>query len=153
MKTTPIPLGGRPIRLSPEFLSAFGPTILQAIMRCVWHECLRRSATFVAVLLHPSWSSDVAIGASGYHPESAQLSCHDAPIFRLLLKIAVSLTAFNVTFTIFWWLMAATHLQSIQNRLCFMTHCTSCSTRHIALLFVHPSLFLVCVRRGRSTLP
>ena len=32
---------------------------------------------------------------------SAQLSCHDAPIFRLLLKIAVSLTASNVTFSIF----------------------------------------------------
>ena len=30
MKTTPIPLGGRPIRLPPEFLSASGPTFLQS---------------------------------------------------------------------------------------------------------------------------
>ena len=39
---------------------------------------------------------------------AAQLSCHDAPIFRLLLKIAVSLTASNVTFSIFARLRAAT---------------------------------------------
>ena len=45
-------------------------------------------------------------------PSSAQLSCHDAPIFRLLLKIAVSLTAFNVTLSIFWWLTAATPPQA-----------------------------------------
>ena len=38
---------------------------------------------------------------------SAQLSCHDAPIFRLLLKIAVSLRAFNVTLSIFVRLRAA----------------------------------------------
>ena len=42
---------------------------------------------------------------------SAQLSCHDAPIFRLLLKIAVSLTASNVTFSIFARLRAATKPQ------------------------------------------
>ena len=45
--------------------------------------------------------------------DSAQLSCHDAPIFRLLLKIAVSLTAFNVTFTIFVRLRAANNTSSI----------------------------------------
>ena len=39
--------------------------------------------------------------------QSAQVSCHDAPIFRLLLKIAVSLTASNVTFSIFVRLRAA----------------------------------------------
>ena len=44
--------------------------------------------------------------------ESAQLSCHDAPIFRLLLKIAVSLTAFNVTFSIFVRLRAANNISS-----------------------------------------
>ena len=38
---------------------------------------------------------------------SAQVSCHDAPIFRLLLKIAVSLGSSNVTFSIFAWLLAA----------------------------------------------
>ncbi len=43
---------------------------------------------------------------------SAQLSCHDAPIFRLLLKIAVSLTAFNVTFSIFVRLRAANNISS-----------------------------------------
>ncbi len=37
---------------------------------------------------------------------SAQVSCHDAPIFRLLLKIAVSLRSSNVTFSIFVWLLA-----------------------------------------------
>lgn len=35
------------------------------------------------------------------YDQSSQRSLHDAPIFRLLLKIAVSLTAFNVTFSIF----------------------------------------------------
>ena len=44
--------------------------------------------------------------------DSAQLSCHDAPIFRLLLKIAVSLTASNVTFSIFVRLRAANNLSS-----------------------------------------
>ena len=39
--------------------------------------------------------------------QSAQVSCHDAPIFRLLLKIAVSLRSSNVTFSIFVWLLAA----------------------------------------------
>ena len=34
----------------------------------------------------------------------AQLSFHDAPIFRLLLKIAVSLRSSNVTLQIFGWL-------------------------------------------------
>ena len=38
---------------------------------------------------------------------SAQVSCHDAPIFRLLLKIAVSLGSSNVTFSIFARLLAA----------------------------------------------
>lgn len=37
----------------------------------------------------------------------AQVSCHDAPIFRLLLKIAVSLGSSNVTFSIFARLLAA----------------------------------------------
>ena len=37
---------------------------------------------------------------------STQVSCHDAPIFRLLLKIAVSLRSSNVTYSIFVWLLA-----------------------------------------------
>ena len=49
----------------------------------------------------------------GYVP-LAQLSCHDAPIFRLLLKIAVSLTAFNVTFSIFVRLRAVNSSSSNQ---------------------------------------
>ena len=38
---------------------------------------------------------------------AAQVSCHDALIFRLLLKITVSLRSSNVTFSIFVWLLAA----------------------------------------------
>ena len=46
--------------------------------------------------------------------QSAQVSCHDAPIFRLLLKIAVSLRSSNVTFSIFVWLLAANTSSSIR---------------------------------------
>ena len=107
MKTTPIPLDGIPIRLSSEFLSAFGPTVHQRnstradIMRVA-----QSTIIFRPVRTRRGQPTQPHVPIRSDQP-SAQLSCHDAPIFRLLLKIAVSLTASNVTFSIFVRLRAA----------------------------------------------
>ena len=76
---------------------------------------------------------------------AAQLSCHDAPIFRLLLKIAVSLTASNVTFSIFVRLRAAnnTPINSSTER-----NAASTKLRSESLIFLS-----VRTRRGQPTLP
>ena len=78
-------------------------------------------------------------------PLSAQLSCHDAPIFRLLLKIAVSLTASNVTFSIFVRLRAAnnTPINSSTEK-----NAASTKLRSQSLIFLS-----VRTRRGQPTLP
>ena len=74
---------------------------------------------------------------------SAQLSCHDAPIFRLLLKIAVSLTASNVTFSIFARLRAATILQPQSKEQAMPKR------RHVVTVIFR----CVRIRRGHLTLP
>ena len=64
---------------------------------------------------------------------AAQVSCHDAPIFRLLLKIAVSLRSSNVTLTIFGWLWPLTFLQ---------VTCAGPAVSKHGCLNLRPSLFL-----------
>ena len=75
---------------------------------------------------------------------SAQVSCHDAPIFRLLLKIAVSLTASNVTFSIFVRLRAANNTSSNKSKP------VAAGVFLVRKIFIFRS---VRTRRGQLTLP
>ena len=75
---------------------------------------------------------------------SAQLSCHDAPIFRLLLKIAVSLTASNVTFSIFVRLRAANNTSINKSKR------LTAGVILVSKIFIFRS---VRTRRGQPTLP
>ena len=68
MKTTPIPLDGIPIRLSSEFLSAFGPTMHQSntVEPRPESGLLASNVNYFSARSHPSRSADVAIHTDGH---------------------------------------------------------------------------------------